>query len=219
MNIVFQVLSPCAGAGGGDRVGRLDQAGHDRPGLHVVVVRFDRVDDIGALLVLAGEVDADLHVGTLDLVGHRLADVVDEARAARLRLVGAELRGHHAGKLGDLDRMAKYVLAVARTVNRMRPEQLDQLGMHAVHAALHNGTFAVLLDLALDLAAGLVDRLLDAGGMERPVLDEPLERYARGFALDGVVARKGDRLGGVVDDEVDAGEGFEGADVAPPRAR
>src|SRR5207245_1784494 len=43
--------------------------------------------------------------------------------------------------------------------------------------------------------------------------EEPLERALGDLAADGVEARDDDRLGGVVDDQVDAGELFEGADV------
>ena len=68
LDIVLQVLPPGAGPGGGDGVGRLNQAGHHRLGLHVVVVGVDGVDDGLALVVLPGQLHADGDVGALHLV-------------------------------------------------------------------------------------------------------------------------------------------------------
>ena len=63
LDVVFHILLAGAGTGSGDGVGRLHQAGHDGPGLHVAVVGLDGVDDVLALPVLPGQLHADLHVG------------------------------------------------------------------------------------------------------------------------------------------------------------
>ena len=55
--------------------------------------------------------------------------------------------------------------------------------------------------------------LLDASRLDPPVLDELLERHARGLPADRVEAGEHHGLGGVVDDDVDARRGLERADV------
>ena len=51
-------------------------------------------------------------------------------------------------------------------------------------------------------------------GMDAPVLQQLLERHARDLAAHAVEARQHDRVRRVVDDEVDAGEVLQRADVA-----
>ena len=51
--------------------------------------------------------------------------------------------------------------------------------------------------------------------MDAPIGDELFKRQTRDLAADGVKGRHGDRLGRVVDDEIDTRDGLERADVAP----
>ena len=77
------------------------------------MVRHDGVDDVAVLLILLGEVGADLDMGALLLVVDRFADVVQQARALGEVDVQPQLRRHHAGELRDLDGVLVDVLAVA----------------------------------------------------------------------------------------------------------
>ena len=86
--------------------------------------------------------------------------------------------------------------------------------MEVVEARVEDGLLAGLLDLLGHIRLGLVEHLLDARGMDAAVLDEALERDAADLAADRVEAREDDCLRRVVDDQVDAGELLEGADVA-----
>jgi len=81
LDVVFQALAAGAGAGSGDSVGGLHQHGFHGLRLHVVVVGQDGVDNVGALVILAGQFATQGHVGALSLVVHSLADVVQEACA------------------------------------------------------------------------------------------------------------------------------------------
>ena len=87
-------------------------------------------------------------------------------------------------------------------------------GRHVVEAEVEDDLLALLVDLLGDLAGDLLDDFLDAGGMDAPVGDEALEGHPGDLAAHRVEAGDDDRLGRVVDDDVDAGEGLEGADVA-----
>ena len=73
---------------------------------------------------------------------------------------------------------------------------------------------ALFLDDTVDLAARLGHHLLDARGMDAAIEDQLGERDARDLAAHGIEAREDDRLGRVVDDEIDAGRALQRADVA-----
>ena len=73
-------------------------------------------------------------VRTLDLVVDGLAEVVQQAGALRELDVDAELGGHDAGEVADLERVLEHVLAVARA-ELQAAERADELGVQAVDAA------------------------------------------------------------------------------------
>ena len=86
--------------------------------------------------------------------------------------------------------------------------------MESVDARLERRLLAGFLDALVDFAFRLLDHLLDAGRMDAAVLDELLERNASDFAAHRVEARQDDSFRRVVDDEVDACQRLERADVA-----
>ena len=109
--------------------------------------------------------------------------------------------------------MLQHVLAVAGA-ELQAAQQLDDLGRQARHAGLVDGLLAGLAHDDVDLGAGLGDDLLDAAGVDPAVLDELGQGQAGDLAADRVEAADDDRLGRVVDDQVDARGLLEGADVA-----
>ena len=135
--------------------------------------------------------------------------------AARRAVFGAraQLVGDHRRQARDLDRVAQHVLAVARA--ELQPaEQLHQLGVHRVHVRLEQRLLALLHHVVVDLGLGLVVGLLDARRVDAAVLDELLERQLRDLAPHRVERGQHDRRGRLVDDEVDARDVLERADVA-----
>ena len=213
LDVVLCGLATGAGTRGRDGVGGLDQNVEDGVGVDVGVVRLDRVDDLGALAVAAGEVGADHGVRALDLVVDGLADVVKEAGALGRGLVEAQLGGHDAAERGHLDGVREHVLTEGGAIAQ-GTEGLDELGVQVVDAGIEGRLLAGLADALGDEGLRLLVELLDASGVDAAVGDQVLERDARGLAADGVEAREHDGLGGVVDDEGDAGHLLEGADVA-----
>ena len=83
-----------------------------------------------------------------------------------------------------------------------------------MHVGVETGLLARLLDGGLDLGSRLSEHLLDARRVDASVGEQLGERQASDLAAHRVEARQHDGLGRVVDDEVDAGEVLEGADVA-----
>ena len=145
LDVVFDVLAPGAGAGGGDGVRGLYEAGDDGVGLHIAVVGLDGVQDLGGFLVLAGDVHADGDVAALDLVVDALAEVVQQAGALGGGDVHAELGGQETSDVGDLDGVVEDVLPVAGAV-LLAAQELDELRVEVVDARLVRGALALLLD-------------------------------------------------------------------------
>jgi hypothetical protein len=79
---------------------------------------------------------------------------------------------------------------------------------------LEDRLLARLDDVILDLGLRLIVGVLDPCRVNPAVLDQLLERELRHLAPDPVEGREDDGLRRVVDDEIDAGEVLEGADIA-----
>ena len=67
------------------------------------MVGLDGMDDVFLLAVLAGVFHAQRHMGALEFMVQGLADIVQQAGALGSLHIGAQLRGHHAGDMADLD--------------------------------------------------------------------------------------------------------------------
>ena len=123
------------------------------------MVGLNGVYDSFALLVLAGDIHADFHVGALHLVVHRLADVMQQTGAAGDDWVDAQLAGHHAGQERHLHGVVEHVLPVTRAVTQPA-EQPHDLRMDTVQPGLEHRALALGFDGGLHLAAGLFHRFL-----------------------------------------------------------
>ncbi len=152
-------------------------------------------------------------MASLDLVVQGLADVMQQAGAAGHGDVDPQLAGQQPGQPGHLHAVGQRILPKAGAV--LEPaDQLDQVGVQAMDAQFHHGPLAFPLHLQLQLAAALFHRLFDAGGMDAAVADQPLQGHPGHLTAGLVEGGQGDGLGGIVDDEVHAGGGLQGADVA-----
>ena len=149
----------------------------------------------------------------LDLVADRLADIVQQAAAFGEHDITFELCRHQPGQMRHLDRVRKHILPIARTVAHAS-EQTNQLRMDAVNARLERRLLPRFLNPLIDLAARLLDHLFDACGMDAPVLDQLLKCNARNLAAHRIEPRKDDRFRRIVNDEINARQRLERADIA-----
>ena len=156
---------------------------------------------------------ADGGVRPLDLVVDGLADVVQQAAHLGDLDVGPDLGRDDRGEMARLDHVVEHVLAVAGA--ELEPaEGLDDVGRQARHAGLVGGLLAGLAHDRVDLGARLGHDLLDPARVDPAVGDQLGDGQAGDLAADRVEARQDDRLGRVVDDEVDPGGLLERPDVA-----
>ncbi len=164
------------------------------------------------LVVAPRHVHADLGVAPLHLVGQGLADVVQQARPPGQSHVRTHLRGQLPRQEGHLHGVLEDVLAVG-SPELQPPQKLDQVRVQAVHPGFQGRPLPFLDDALLQLPLGLLHHLLDAGRVDAAVGHEFFQGDLGHFPPHGVEGRQGHRLGGVVDDQVDPREGFQGPDV------
>ena len=172
------------------------------------------MDDSWAFLVLSGKVDANLDMAALDFVGQGFADVVNQTGAFGSSNICAQLGSHYACQMSHLDGVLQYVLTVAGTVSHA-PQQLDHIRVHTVNVGLQNRTLTVLLDFVFDFTLCFFYRFLDACRMDSSVLNQALQSGAGNLTFNGIVAGQGDCFRCVVDNQVNAGQRFQCADVSP----
>src|SRR5205085_5266422 len=87
--------------------------------------------------------------------------------------------------------------------------------MDSLDARLQYALLPQLEDVVLELGLRLLVHLFDAGGMDTPVLQELLERQPGDLPANAVEPREHYCSRRVIDDEVDAGQVLQRADVAP----
>ena len=109
--------------------------------------------------------------------------------------------------------MLEHVLAERGAVAQATQQGQD-LRRQAGRARVVGGRLAGLADDDVDLGLGLGDDVLDAARVDAAVLHELGQGQARDLTTNRIEAAEHDRVGRVVDDEVDAGGLLEGADVA-----
>ena len=144
-DVLLERVAAGARACTGDGVGGLDDHGLDRARLDLAVVSLHRVGDRLGLAAAPGDLPADEGMRALDLVGDRLADVVQQRRPARGLDRGAEFVGHQRRELRALDQVVEDVLAVAGAEAQLA-EQAQQLRVEAVDAGLERRLLALLGD-------------------------------------------------------------------------
>ncbi len=138
---------------------------------------------------------------------------MEQTGAAGFLGVEAELRGHHGAQVGRLAGVLQQILTVARAVFHLA-HHAYQVGVQSVYAQVDGGALAGFDDFLLDLPAYLGHHLLDAGRVYAAVGDELVQGQAGDLAAHGVKSRQHDGLGGIVDDNLDAGGRLQGAYVA-----
>ena len=173
----------------------------------------DAIDHLLGFAVAFDDFRADDGVHAFHLVVNGFADVVQEAGPLGGGDVQAQFRRDQGHQLGHLDGVLENVLAEA-VAEMQAAQQFDQFAMHGRQAQLHDRLLAGALDGLVHFLGNGRDDLLNAGGMDAAIQDEPFHGLAGDLAAHGIKTGKDDRAGGVVNEHRHAGGGLEGANVA-----
>lgn len=179
----------------------------------VAVMGLDSMDDNGLLAVTTGKIGADDGMGTLDIMVDGLSEVMKQTGTLGGHDVDTKLGGHDSAQLGNLERMLQDVLPEGGTIAQSA-QGSDDLRMQVMDPRIEGGLFARFANALVNEIGGLVVHLLDARRMDTAICDEVLQRNASGLATNRIEAGQHDRLGRIVDDEIDAGNLLERTDIA-----
>ena len=213
LNVVLHILTAGAGTGGRYGVCRLNQAGDHGLALYITVMRLNGVHNGFALFILAGKFHAQGNMAAFHLVIQSLADVVQQTCAAGQSLISTQFRGHQPGNITHFQAVLEHALSVGSTVFQFT-KQAHQLRVNGTAVGFQYSLLALLLNGGVYLTLGLFVQLLNAGGVNAAVLDQSLQGQAGNLSAHRVKGADGDGFRRVVDDQVDAGQGLQGADVA-----
>ncbi len=201
------------GAGGGKGVCGNEETGVNAFGGDFLVVGGDGVDDCVRFAVGAEEIAADEGVAAFVFFADGFADVVEKAGAFRDDRVETDFGSEHGGKEGDFDGVVEDVLVEGIAVFEAA-ENGEDFVVDAGQIQAVDGFLAVADDFGVDAGLGLGEVIFDAGGVDASVLDEAFEGDFGDFAADGIEAGNEEGIGGFVDQQSGAGDGFEAFDVA-----
>ena len=145
---------------------------------------------------------------------HALADIVQEGAAFGDFPVEPDLGGQEARDDCDFLGVKKDILSVTRA--EIKPSQgADEFRRHVVQTQVEDDLLALVVDFLGDLPRNLLDHFLDAGRVNPSVGDETLQGNAGDFPAYRIEAGYDHGFGSIVDDDIDAGKGFQGTDIPP----
>ena len=119
--------------------------------------------------------------------------------------------------MADLNGVLEDVLPVTGTVMEAA-QHFDQFRVKLADTALEYCPLSLGLDGCLYLPPGFLHHLLNVGGVDAPVRNQPFQGNPGNLPAHRLKAGDGNGLRRVVNNQIHAGEGFNGADVAsfPP---
>lgn len=176
------------------------------------MVGLNGMDHSSAFLVFPGQLHAQLDMAAFHLMVYRFTQIVEETRPLGQGHIHAQLRSQQACNVGHLNGVVQNVLAV-RSAVFLAAQNLDELRMQVVHAGLIAGPLSLFFDGPVHFFPGLFHHVLDAGGVNAAVGNQLLQSQPGNLPADGIKGGDGNGLGGVVDDQVDAGDGLQRPDV------
>lgn len=213
LDVALEAFFASPGASGRNGVGRLNQDIENAVGLDVGMMGLDSVHDFRLFPETTSKVGADDGMRTFDFVVDCLAEVVEQTCTLGGNRVETELGGHDAAEIGHLERVIQDVLP-ERRAEAQATERTDKLRMQVMNAHVEGSLLSSLLNLLVYLLFRFGIHLLDTRRMDTAVCDEVLHGDATDFAANGVEARDGDALGGVVNQKIDSGELLERTDIS-----
>ena len=177
------------------------------------MVGFNGMDHGRGLLILPCQFNTQLDMAAFHFVVHGLAQVVEQTGALGQGHIHTQLAGKQAGDMSNFHRMVQNVLTIRGAV-LLAAKELDQLRMQTVDTGLEGGAFAFHLDGMIHFSAGFFHHIFDTGGMDTAIGDQLFQRQSCHFAADRIEGRDSDGFGSIINDQIHAGDGFKGADVA-----
>ena len=161
-----------------------------------------------------GDFRPDFGVRTGNLMGKRLAHIMQQPPHFGDLHIGPRLGGQHPRQQPHFYRMLQHVFAVAVPILEL-PQQPDQLPVQPADPHIESRLFPGFHNGLVDFPLGAVHHLLDPGGLNPPVRHQLLQRQPGDFPPHRVKAGYSHRLRGIVNNDFHPGKSFQSPNVAP----
>ena len=149
----------------------------------------------------------------LDLVRHRLADVMQQCRDFRDAHISANFLSNHTSHLGHLSRVLQHVLPVTRPEFQLTEQSLHFL-RDADDASFAHGVLAGLLDFFIDLFFRLGDNFFNAGRVDTAIFHQHLEAQSSHLPANWIKTRQHDHTRRIIHQNIDTSLALQRLNVA-----
>ena len=141
-----------------------------------------------------------------------LADIMQQAGTLSQNNVNTKLRSHYTCQVGNLNRMVQDILTIAGTIFQAA-QQLNQFGVQTMHSDSKGSLFAGFLNLLLNLFLCLFNHFLNAGRMNTTIINQFFQSDTGNLAAYRIKAGNNNSLRSIIDNQINAGQGFQSTDV------
>ena len=152
-------------------------------------------------------------MGAFHFLRHRFSDVVEQSGSSCKGTVNTQLIGNDSGNVRNLHRMIQNILAVTGTVHQAS-QNFDKFVVQPMNAGFKNGFLAGLFDAGFHFSLGFFHRFFNTGRMNSAVGNQLFKGQSGNLSPDRIEARNGDRLRGVVNNQIHARRRFHGTDIS-----
>ena len=115
--------------------------------------------------------------------------------------------------MGYLDRVLQYILSIAGAVFQF-PQQLYQFGMQPIDTCIKGCRLAFLADCGFHFFSCLFHHFLDTGRVYTSIYNQLFQCQSCNLSPDGIKPGENDCLRRVVNNQVNACQCFQGANVS-----
>ena len=176
------------------------------------MMRQNSIDNQVGLTELLGNFAADFNVRAFHFMVNSLADIMQQAGTFSQNNVNTKLRSHYTCQVSNLNRMVQHILTIAGTIFQAA-QQLNQFGVQTMHSDSKGCLFAGFLNLLLNLFLCLFNHFLNAGRMNTTIINQFFQSETGNLAAYRIEAGNNNSLRSIIDNQIDAGKGFQSTDV------
>ena len=174
---------------------------------------FDDIDCLVIESILASDATSDLWMCPLDIVIHRLPEVVEEPSLECEHRISSDEFRYRLSDIGNLFAMHEDVLPVARTESEF-PNEWDDLLRDPDDSHLIDRLATEIIDEFVGIGLIFLDDLLDTSWLDPLISDEIFEGLLRDISAKQVKTREKHGIRSIIDDERYSGCLLECDDIA-----
>ena len=143
----------------------------------------------------------------------RFANVMQQSGPFGQRNIHAQFRRHHSGQMRNFNRMFQYVLAIAGTILQTA-QQSDQFRVQTMDTRFKGCLFSGVLDPLFHFPLRFFDSFFNPCGMNAAITDQFFQGNPGDFPSNRIKTGDKDRFRGIVNNQINPGQRFQGPNVS-----